>query len=46
MIWREENEKYYHPAGVTDSNYCVLKFTATGGRFYSDFYPRSFVLLR
>lgn len=23
---------------------CVLKFTATDGRFYSDFYPRSFNL--
>ena len=43
MIWREGDEQYY-PDGVTDSNYCVLKFTATDGRFYSDFYPRSFVL--
>ena len=34
----------YYPGGVTDPNYCVLKFTATDGRFYSDFYPRSFVL--
>ena len=44
MIWREGDEQYY-PEGVTDPNYCVLKFTATDGRFYSDFYPRSFVLL-
>ena len=43
MIWREGDEQYY-PGGVTDSNYCVLKFTATDGRFYSDFYPRSFVI--
>ena len=43
MIWREGDEEYY-PAGVTDPNYCVLKFTATDGRFYSDYYPRSFVL--
>ena len=43
MIWREGDEQYY-PGGVTDPNYCVLKFTATDGRFYSDFYPRSFVL--
>ena len=42
-IWREGDEQYY-PGGVTDPNYCVLKFTATDGRFYSDFYPRSFVL--
>ena len=41
MIWRKGDEQYY-PEGVTDPNYCVLKFTATDGRFYSDFYPRSF----
>ena len=43
MIWREGDEQYY-PGGVTDPNYCVLKFTATDGRFYSNFYPRSFVI--
>ena len=43
MIWREGDTQYY-PGGVTDPNYCVLKFTATDGRFYSDFYPRSFVI--
>ena len=43
MIWRNGDEQYY-PGGVTDPNYCVLKFTATDGRFYSDFYPRSFVI--
>ncbi len=43
MIWCEGDEQYY-PGGVTDPNYCVLKFTATDGRFYSDFYPRSFVI--
>ena len=43
MIWHEGDTQYY-PGGVTDPNYCVLKFTATDGRFYSDFYPRSFVL--
>ena len=43
MIWREGDEQYY-PAGVTDPNYCVLKFTAIDDRFYSDFYPRSFVI--
>ena len=43
MIWREGDTEYY-PGGVTDPNYCVLKFTATAGRFYSDYYPRSFVL--
>ena len=43
MIWRDGDEQYY-PGGVTDPNYCVLKFTASAGRFYSDFYPRSFVI--
>ena len=43
MIWHDGDEQYY-PGGVTDPNYCVLKFTATDGRFYSDSYPRSFVI--
>ena len=43
MIWHDGDEQYY-PGGVTDPNYCVLRFTATDGRFYSDFYPRSFVI--
>ena len=38
------SESISDPAGVTDPNYCVLKFTATDGRFYCDFYPRSFVI--
>lgn len=37
-------DKVKYPGGVTDPNYCVLKFTATDDRFYSDFYPRSFVI--
>ena len=43
MIWREGDTEYY-PGGVTDPNYCVLKFTAIDGRFYSDYYPRSFII--
>ena len=43
VLGTNANEQYY-PGGVTDPNYCVLKFTATDGRFYSDFYPRSFVI--
>lgn len=43
MIWRDGDTQYY-PGGVNDPNYCVLKFTATDGRFYSDFYPRSFII--
>ena len=36
MIWREGDEMYY-PKGVTDSDYCVLRFTAQNGRYYSNF---------
>lgn len=43
MIWRDGDTEYY-PGGVTDPNYCVLKFTATDGRFYADYYPRSFII--
>ena len=42
VLGTNANEQYY--PGFTDSNYCVLRFTATDGRFYSDFYPRSFVI--
>ena len=43
MIWRDGDTEYY-PGGVTDPDYCVLKFTAMDGRFYSDFNPRSFII--
>jgi len=36
MIWRQGDEMYY-PKGVTDPDYCVLRFTAGDGRYYSDF---------
>ena len=36
MIWRAGDEMYY-PLGVTDPDYCVLKFTAHRARFYSNF---------
>lgn len=36
MIWQEGDTMYY-PEGVTDPDYCVLRFTATEGRFYSNF---------
>lgn len=35
-IWREGDTMYY-PGGVTDSDYCVLRFTAVRGRYYSSF---------
>lgn len=42
-IWCEGDTEYY-PGGVTDPNYCVLRFTATDGRFYNNFQHASFVL--
>ena len=41
MIWRDGDTMYY-PGGVTDPDYCVLRFTATQGRFYSNFHSESF----
>ncbi|MDR1954803.1 MAG: pyridoxamine 5'-phosphate oxidase family protein [Candidatus Methanoplasma sp.] len=36
MIWRDGDTMYY-PKGVTDPDYCVLRFTARNGRFYTNF---------
>ncbi len=41
MIWRQGDEMYY-PKGVTDPDYCVLKFTAQNGRYYSNFKSEDF----
>ncbi len=41
MIWREGDTMYY-PKGVTDPDYCVLKFTAISGRFYNSFKSENF----
>lgn len=41
MIWREGDTMYY-PLGVTDPDYCVLKFTADNGRYYSNFKSENF----
>lgn len=35
MIWRKGDIIFYKK-GVTDSDYCVLKFTAISGRYYCD----------
>lgn len=40
-IWREGDEMYYKE-GVTDPDYCVLKFTAVKGRYYSNFKSEDF----
>ncbi|WP_295761671.1 pyridoxamine 5'-phosphate oxidase family protein [uncultured Oscillibacter sp.] len=35
-LWQTGDTLYY-PGGVTDPDYCVLRFTAVRGRYYSDF---------
>ncbi len=40
-IWREGDEMYY-PKGVGDPDYCVLRFTAQKGRYYSNFKSENF----
>ena len=41
MIW-EMGDTLYYPKGVTDPDYCVLRFTARAGRYYSNFKSESF----
>ena len=41
MIWKDGDERYYQK-GVTDPDYCVLKFTAQNGRYYSNFKSENF----
>ncbi len=41
LIWREGDTLYYSK-GVTDPDYCVLRFHAEKGRFYSNFKSESF----
>ncbi|MCX5827935.1 MAG: pyridoxamine 5'-phosphate oxidase family protein [Deltaproteobacteria bacterium] len=41
MIWMHGDEMYY-PKGVTDPDYCVLRFTAQNGRYYSNFKSEDF----
>ena len=41
MIWKC-GDKMFYKGGVTDPDYCVLKFTAVGGRYYRDLKTESF----
>ena len=41
MIWREGDTMYY-AKGVTDPDYCVLRFTAETGRYYGEFHSENF----
>lgn len=42
-IWQEGDEMYY-PDGITDPDYCVLKFTAQDGRYYTNFKSEDFLI--
>lgn len=41
MIWMPGDTMYYKE-GVTDPDYCVLRFTAFSGRYYSGFKSEDF----
>ena len=41
MIWQSGDEIYY-AKGMADPDYCVLKFTAQCGRYYSHFKSENF----
>lgn len=41
IIWRREDTMFYK-RGVTDPDYCVLKFTAESGRYYCDLKTENF----
>jgi general stress protein 26 len=41
MIWREGDTMYY-AKGVTDPDYCVLRFSAKSGRYYTNFSSQDF----
>lgn len=43
MIWQEGDTMYYKE-GVDDPDYCVLRFTAHKGRYYSNFKSESFMI--
>ena len=43
MIWKKGDTIFYKK-GVTDPDYCVLKFTAVKGRYYCDLKTESFTL--
>lgn len=41
LIW-EEGDTMYYKEGVTDPDYCVLRFTAFIGRYYCNFKSENF----
>ena len=43
MIWKTGDTMFYKK-GVTDPDYCVLKFTAFSGRYYCDLKTETFII--
>ncbi|MCL1811561.1 MAG: pyridoxamine 5'-phosphate oxidase family protein [Methanomassiliicoccaceae archaeon] len=41
LLWKDKYSMYY-PLGVTDPDYCILRFTASSGRYYSSFNSQDF----
>lgn len=41
MVW-EDGDSQYYSKGVTDPDYCVLRFTVQSARFYSNFKSDNF----
>ena len=41
MIWRRGDTMFYR-GGVTDPDYCVLRFSAESGRYYCDLKTENF----
>ena len=41
MIW-QDNYTMYYSLGVTDPDYCIIKFTARTGRYYTNFSSQDF----
>lgn len=42
-LW-QMGDRIYYSRGVTDPDYCVLKFTAERGRYYSNFKSEDFLI--
>ncbi|WP_334308376.1 pyridoxamine 5'-phosphate oxidase family protein [Lacrimispora sp.] len=40
----QEGDTMYYPKGVTDPDYCVLKFIAQTGRYYANFSSENFMI--
>lgn len=43
LIWQEGDTMYYSK-GISDPDYCVLRFVAKKGRFYSHFHSEDFII--